>query len=83
MFSIFYKNQILIKQPLRDFILRLTNDSVKRQIEYNGKKIQNTEQIVSTFSPDNPKQPGCNVVPLVVVFLSVSSICYYFYWNKK
>ena len=83
MFSIFYKNQILIKQPLRDFILRLTNDSVKRQIEYNGKKIQNTEQIVSTFSPDNPKQPGCNVAPLVVVFLSVSSICYYFYWNKK
>ena len=83
MFSIFYKNQILIKQPLRDFILRLTNDSVKRQIEYNGKKIQNTGQIVSPFSPDNPKQPGCNVVPLVVVFLSVSSICYYFYWNKK
>ena len=83
MFSTFYKKQILIKQPLRDFIIRLTNDSVKRKIEYNCKEIQNTPQIVSPFLPDNPKQPASNVVPFVVVFLSVSSICYYFYWNKN
>jgi len=84
MFSIFYKKQILIKQPLRDFIIRLTNDSVKRKIECSNKtELKNTPQIISPFLPDNPKQPGSNVVPFVVVFLSVSSMCYYFYWNKK
>ena len=83
MFSTFYKKQILIKQPLRDFIIRLTNDSVKRKIEYNGTEIQNTPKIVSPFLPDNSKQPANNVVPFVVVFLSVSSVCYYFYWFKK
>jgi hypothetical protein len=83
MFSIFYKKPILIKQTLRELIIRSANDSIKRQIEYNSKEIQNTQQIVSPFSPDNPKQPGGNMVPLVVVFLSVSSIFCYFYWLKK
>lgn len=83
MFSIFYKNPIVIKQTLRELIIRSANDSIKRQIEYNKIELQNTPQIISPFLPDNPKQPGSNMVPLVVVFLSASSMVYYFYWNKK
>jgi hypothetical protein len=73
---------MLIKQTLRELIIRSTNDSIKRQIECNKTEFQNTPQIISPFLPDNPKHPG-SFVPLVVVFLSVSSICYYFYRNKK
>ena len=85
MFSIIYKNPILIKQTLRELIIRSANDSIKRQIECNSnsKESQNVAQIVSPFLPDNPKQPSSNIVPLVVVFLSVSSIFYYFYRHKK
>jgi hypothetical protein len=83
MFTVFYKNPILIKQTLRELIIRSTNDSIKRQLEYNNKELQNIPQIPCPFLPDNPKQPGRNIVPLVVVFLSVSSVFYYFYWNKK
>ena len=82
MFSIFYKNPMLIKQTLRELIIRSTNDSIKRQMEYNEPETKNVGQILSPFVPDNPKHPG-SIVPLVVVFLSVSSIFYYFYRNKK
>jgi hypothetical protein len=83
MFTLFYKNPILINQTLRELIIRSTNDSIKRQLEYNNKELQNTPQIMCPFLHDNPKQPGSNIVPLVVAFLSVSSVFYYFYWNKK
>ena len=82
MLSLFHINKPSVKQPLRDFIIRLTNDSIKRQMEYNETETKNVGQIISPFVPDNPKHPS-SFVPLVVVFLSVSSICYYFYRNKK
>ena len=83
MLSLFHINKPSVKQPLRDFIIRLTNDSIKRQMEYNNKtETINGDQIVCPFVPDNPKHPG-SIVPLVVVFLSVSSIFYYFFRNKK
>ena len=82
MLSLFHINKPSVKQSLRDFIIRLTNDSIKRQMEYNETETKNVGQILSPFVPDNPKHPG-SIVPLVVVFLSVSSIFYYFYRNKK
>ena len=82
MLSLFHINKPSVKQPLRDFIIRLTNDSIKRQMEYNEPETKNVCQNLSPFVPDNPKHPG-SIVPLVVVFLSVSSIFYYFYRNKK
>jgi hypothetical protein len=85
MLSLFHINKPSVKQPLRDFIIRLTNDSIKRQMECNSnsKETQHVAQIVSPFSPDNPKHPGNFLIPLVVGVLSVSSILYYFYRNKK
>lgn len=82
MLSLFHINKPFVKQPLRDFIMRLTNDSIKRQMEYNKTEPQNTSQIVSPFLPDDPKH-RYHVISLVVGFLSVSSILYYFYKNKK
>ena len=82
MLSLFHINKPSVKQPLRDFIIRLTNDSIKRQMEYNKTETKNVGQIICPFVPDNPKYPG-SIGPLVIVFLSVSSIFYYFYRNKK
>ena len=83
MLSLFHINNPSVKQPLRDFILRLTNDSIKRRLECNKTETLNTDKIVCPFLPDNPKHTGSLVIPLVVGFLSVSTILYYFYRNKK
>ena len=83
MLSLFHINRPCVKQPLRDFIIRLTNDSIKRQMECNKTEPQNAGQIVCPFLPDNQKQPGGSIIPLFVGFLSASAIFYYFYWNKK
>ena len=82
MLSLFHINKPSVKQTLRELIIRSTNDSIKRQMEYNEPETKNVGKILSPFVPDNPKHPG-SIVPLVVVFLSVSSIFYYFYRNKK
>ena len=81
MFSIFHKKPLLIKQTLRDFIMKSTNESIKRQIEYKRKT--NMSNFIIKYQDENPKPPNDSIVFYVVFFLSLSSVFYYSYMNKN
>lgn len=87
MFSEFYKKPFFVKQPLRDFILQTTNESIKRQIDFKEKhKFQKfvTSSFASLNDNNDPKRPNDdNDIPYIIGFLSLSSIFYYFFFKKR
>jgi hypothetical protein len=87
MFSIGYKrNTFLYDKSLLEYCMKSTQDSIKRIIEKKklGKKNYNVKEIIKIKleDDDNNKNPQLNF-NVFLVFLSISSLGFYFYKKIK
>ena len=87
MFSIGYKrNTFLYDKSILEYCMKSTEDSIKRIIEKKNleKKNANVKEIlkIKLEDDDNNKNPRFNF-NVLLVFLSISSLGFYFYKKIK
>ena len=71
-------------KAIREYSLKCTNDYMKKLIDKNDNKKINLNNFSqqTTMSSSNPNDNIFNLIPFVV-FLSVSSLIYFFQTKKK
>ena len=82
----FFKRPILFNQHLHNHCLQSTNNYLKKLVEKTDEERKSPKykiNLVTETTFSNPNSNPNNLMFTVLVFLSTSSILYYFYNSKK
>ena len=83
---LFYKRPTFFNQSLHNYCLQSSNNYIKKLVEKIDEERKNPKykiDLVSENTVSNPNSNPNNFILPVLVFLSTSTIIYYFYNSKK
>ena len=83
---LFFKRPALFNQNLHNYCLQYTNNYIKKIVEKTDEERKMPKykiDLVTETSVSDPNSNPNNFIFSVLVFLSTSSILYYFYNSKK
>jgi hypothetical protein len=83
---LFIKRSALFNQNLHNYLLQSTNNYIKKLVEKTDEERKSPKyklDLVTENTVPNPNSNPNNFILPVLVFLSTSTIIYYFYNSKK
>jgi len=83
MFSSLFGRSKIFNQQLHDYCLKSTNESIQKMIERMKEERKKNQFKLILANPSSNSPSGNPIIPIIIIFFSISSIFYNLYYRKR